>query len=65
MDIARCNEAILFPDASVERKWRSHTSVSSIVISDEAAPCQSNKLPDSVEFKPYHHASLAVLYQTT
>lgn len=65
MNIAMFNEVILFPDVAVERKWRPHSGVSPVVISDGVAPCHSNALPDSVEFKSHHHPLLAVLYQTT
>lgn len=62
MNIALFNEAISSPDASVERKWRPHTSVSPTVISDRVAPCHTTELPDIVEFRSYHHPLLAVLY---
>lgn len=63
MNIALFNEAISSPDASVERKWRPHTSVSPTVISSVGvAPCHTIELPDIVEFRSYHHPLLAVLY---
>lgn len=61
MNIALFNEAVLSPDASVERKWRPHASVSPIVVSDGVAPCHGNELPGSAEFRSYHHPLLAVL----
>lgn len=49
MHIYVFNEMVLSPDASVQGKWRPHTSVFPIIISGRVTPCHSSKLSGSVE----------------